>query len=110
MFPRSFPAAIAVITVVSLSLPMASASSARPRVHPRNPATPAARVQVRFWHLVLGFFDPTAGAVDAAYSKLGSSLGRTRGRVEITDIFLALGAGFLVAAGALSALWAPRLP
>ena len=66
MFPRSFPAAIAVITVVSLSLPMASASSARPRVHPRNPATPAARVQVRFWHLVLGFFDPTAGAVDAA--------------------------------------------
>jgi Ca-activated chloride channel family protein len=52
----------------------------------------------------------SAGAVDSAYSKLGSSLGRTRGRVEITDIFLALGAGLLVAAGILSALWAPRLP
>jgi Ca-activated chloride channel family protein len=52
----------------------------------------------------------SAGAVDAAYSKLGSSLGRTRGRAEITDIFLAIGAALLVAAGTLSALWSPRLP
>jgi Ca-activated chloride channel family protein len=52
----------------------------------------------------------SAGAVDAAYSKLGSSLGRTRGRVEITDIFLAIGAALLVAAGTLSAVWSPRLP
>lgn len=52
----------------------------------------------------------SAGAVDAAYSKLGSSLGRTHGRVEITDIFLAIGAALLVAAGTLSALWSPRLP
>jgi len=52
----------------------------------------------------------SAGAVDSAYSKLGSSLGRTSGRVEVTDIFLALGAGLLVLAGALSAVWAPRLP
>lgn len=52
----------------------------------------------------------SAGAVDAAYSKLGSSLGRTRGRTEITDIFLAIGAALLVAAGTLSALWSPRLP
>ena len=52
----------------------------------------------------------SAGAVDAAYSKLGSSLGRTRGRVEITDIFLAIGAALLVAAVTLSALWSPRLP
>jgi Ca-activated chloride channel family protein len=52
----------------------------------------------------------SAGAVDAAYSKLGSSLGRTRGHVEITDIFLAIGAALLVAAGTLSAVWSPRLP
>ena len=52
----------------------------------------------------------SAGAVDAAYSKLGSSLGRTRGRVEVTDVLIAIGAGLLVLAGALSALWSPRLP
>jgi Ca-activated chloride channel homolog len=52
----------------------------------------------------------SAGAVDAAYSKLGSSLGRTRGRVEVTDILIAIGAALLVLAGALSALWAPRVP
>ena len=52
----------------------------------------------------------SAGAVDSAYSKLGSSLGRTRGRVEVTDIFLALGAALLVTAGVLGALWSPRLP
>jgi Ca-activated chloride channel homolog len=52
----------------------------------------------------------SAGAVDSAYSKLGSSLGRTRGRVEVTDIFTALGAALLVGAVALSAFWSPRLP
>jgi Ca-activated chloride channel family protein len=52
----------------------------------------------------------SAGAVDSAYSKLGSSIGRTRGRVEVTDLFLALGAALLVAAGVLATLWSPRLP
>jgi Ca-activated chloride channel family protein len=52
----------------------------------------------------------SAGAVDAAYSKLGSSLGRQRGRVEITDAFLGIGAALLVLAGVLSSLWAPRIP
>jgi Ca-activated chloride channel homolog len=52
----------------------------------------------------------SAGAVDAAYSKLGSSLGRQRGRVEVTDAFLEAGAALLVLAGVLSALWAPRIP
>ena len=52
----------------------------------------------------------SAGAVDSAYSKLGSSLGRTRGHVEVTDIFTALGAALLVGAVALSAFWSPRLP
>jgi Ca-activated chloride channel family protein len=52
----------------------------------------------------------SAGAADAAYSKLGSSLGRSRGRVEVTDVLLAIGAALLVLAGALSAFWSPRLP
>jgi Ca-activated chloride channel family protein len=52
----------------------------------------------------------SAGAVASAYSTLGSSLGRTRGRVEVTDLFLALGAALLVSAGVLAALWSPRLP
>jgi Ca-activated chloride channel homolog len=52
----------------------------------------------------------SAGAADAAYSKLGSSLGRRRGKVEITDAFLGVGAALLVLAGVLSSLWAPRIP
>jgi Ca-activated chloride channel family protein len=52
----------------------------------------------------------SAGAVDAAYSKLGSSLGRQRGKVEITDVLLGVGAALLVLAGVLSSLWAPRIP
>jgi Ca-activated chloride channel family protein len=51
-----------------------------------------------------------AGSLHAAYSKLGSSLGRTPGKTEVTYAFLAGAAGLLVAAGFLSALWSPRLP
>ena len=51
-----------------------------------------------------------AKSVQAAYSKLGSRLGRTPGRSEVTYAFLAAAAGLLVAAGLLSALWSPRLP
>ncbi len=52
----------------------------------------------------------TAGAVEDAYSRLGSSLGRTRGRTEVTADVLALAALLLVGAGVLSAIWAPRIP
>jgi Ca-activated chloride channel family protein len=52
----------------------------------------------------------TAGAVQSAYSRLGSSLGRTHQRVEITDEFVAGAALLLVLAGIVSAFWAPRLP
>jgi len=52
----------------------------------------------------------SAKSLQAAYSKLGSRLGRTPGRSEVTYVFLAAAAGLLVAAGLLSALWSPRLP
>jgi Ca-activated chloride channel family protein len=52
----------------------------------------------------------SAKTLQAAYSKLGSRLGRTPGHSEVTFVFLALAAGLLLAAGVLSALWSPRLP
>lgn len=52
----------------------------------------------------------SAEALQSAYAQLGSTLGRVPGRTEITYAFLGLGAALLVAAGALGALWAPRLP
>ena len=52
----------------------------------------------------------SAGAVEDAYRSLGSKLGRKPGNTEVTDLFLAGGAIFLVLAGVLSSLWSPRLP
>jgi Ca-activated chloride channel homolog len=52
----------------------------------------------------------SAGAVEATYAKLGSSLGRAPGKIEVTDRFLAGGALLLVLALGLSAVWSPRLP
>ena len=52
----------------------------------------------------------TAGTLETAYAKLGSSLGRTRAQTEITDEFVAAAAVLLLLAGAVSMLWAPRLP
>jgi Ca-activated chloride channel family protein len=52
----------------------------------------------------------TSGALQSAYSALGSKLGQRHGTKEITDL-LAFGAALLLAAAGLaSALWAPRLP
>jgi Ca-activated chloride channel family protein len=51
-----------------------------------------------------------AKSLTAAYEKLGSSLGRSPGRSEVTYAFLAGAAALLVAAGLVSARWAPRLP
>jgi Ca-activated chloride channel family protein len=52
----------------------------------------------------------SAGSVEATYAKLGTSLGRTPGRTEVTDKFLFGGALLLVLAVGLSAIWSPRLP
>jgi Ca-activated chloride channel homolog len=52
----------------------------------------------------------SAGAVEAAYAKLGSSLGRVPGRAEVTVDFAAAAAALLLVAGVLGALWAPRIP
>jgi Ca-activated chloride channel family protein len=51
-----------------------------------------------------------AETIDNAYEKLGSNLGRRRADKEVTYVFLGAAAALLVAAGALSALWSPRLP
>jgi Ca-activated chloride channel family protein len=52
----------------------------------------------------------SADALQSAYKELGSKLGRVPGHKEVTNELLALAALLLVAAGMLSALWAPRLP
>jgi Ca-activated chloride channel homolog len=51
-----------------------------------------------------------AETIDNAYEKLGSNLGRRKADKEVTYVFLGAAAALLVAAGALSALWSPRLP
>jgi Ca-activated chloride channel family protein len=52
----------------------------------------------------------TAHALQDAYKTLGSKLGKAHGTHEVTDLFTAFAAVLLIAAGALSVLWAPKLP
>jgi len=52
----------------------------------------------------------SAGDAEAAYSSLGSKLGRQKGTTEVTGWFVAGAAFLLVLAGVLSAFWSPRLP
>jgi Ca-activated chloride channel homolog len=56
------------------------------------------------------FAADSADAVQSAYSKLGSSLGRIPGKTEVTFAFLLGGIVLLLAAGVASALLAPRFP
>jgi Ca-activated chloride channel family protein len=74
---------------------------------PPDPATLSAVAKVTGGK----FFNAhSAGALQSAYKELGSKLGRVPGRTEVTNEAVALAALLLVAAGILSALWAPRLP
>jgi Ca-activated chloride channel homolog len=58
-----------------------------------------------------GFFRAkTAGDVQAAYAKLGASLGRSHVQVEVTADFVAGAVVLLLLAGLASMVWAPRLP
>lgn len=52
----------------------------------------------------------SAEAVESAYSNLGSIVGYEKGKREATNLALALAAILLVIAGALSAIFGPRLP
>jgi Ca-activated chloride channel family protein len=52
----------------------------------------------------------TAEVLGKAYASLGSRLGREPGKTEVTFLFVAVAAGLLVLAGALSVALAPRLP
>jgi Ca-activated chloride channel family protein len=52
----------------------------------------------------------SAKALQSAYEKLGSSLGREPGKTEITFILVGIAAALLVAAGLLGVFLTPRLP
>ena len=52
----------------------------------------------------------SAASLRAAYTKLGSRLGRKPGKSEVTYGFLGGAALLLITSGVLSAVWSPRLP
>src|SRR5262249_51080647 len=51
-----------------------------------------------------------AKTLQAAYSSLGSRLGRKPGQTEITQWLVLIAAGLLLVSGLFAARWAPRLP
>jgi Ca-activated chloride channel family protein len=57
------------------------------------------------------YFDaPTAEALEAAYSELGSLLAQEPGKDEATYAFVAVAAALALGAAVLSALWSSRIP
>jgi Ca-activated chloride channel homolog len=79
---------------------------------PRIPVPPDPATLSAIARLTGGtFFNArSADALQSAYKELGSKLGRAPGHKEVTNEAVALAALLLLAAGVLSALWAPRLP
>jgi len=74
---------------------------------PPDPATLSAIAKVTGGKF---FTARSADALQSAYKELGSKLGRVPGHREATNEAVALAAILLLAAGILSAVWAPRLP
>jgi Ca-activated chloride channel homolog len=74
---------------------------------PPDPATLKAIAQTTGGQF---FNAKSAKALQSAYSKLGTHLGRVPRRHEVTYAFVAIAAGLLLGAGLLSAVWSPRLP
>jgi Ca-activated chloride channel family protein len=56
------------------------------------------------------FRAPSANALRTAYTTIGTRVTTAPVKTEATAAFVAAGAGLLLLAGLLSALWAPRLP
>ena len=56
------------------------------------------------------FAAPSAEALRAAYRTIETRVSTAPKKTEATAVFLAVGAGLLLGAGVLSALWSPRLP
>jgi Ca-activated chloride channel family protein len=56
------------------------------------------------------FEERSAESLKASYAELGSRLGRAPSRREITFAFLLAAAGLVLALGAVTAVWSPRLP
>jgi Ca-activated chloride channel family protein len=52
----------------------------------------------------------SAKALESAYERLGSSLGRQPGKSEITFVFVGVAAALLLASGLLGAFLSPRIP
>ena len=52
----------------------------------------------------------TADALENAYEKIGSKLGREPGESEVTFLFIALAGALLLLAGAAAVVVQPRLP
>jgi Ca-activated chloride channel homolog len=56
------------------------------------------------------FSSPDSAQLRVVYQHLGSRLGSRKESREVTDLFAGGSAAFLIAGGALSALWFRRLP
>ena len=56
------------------------------------------------------FAAPSAAALRSAYRTIETRVSTAPKKTEATAVFVAVGAGLLLGAGVLSALWSPRLP
>jgi len=89
-----------------ISVPLAGGFQAQLRV-PSSPQTLRALARTTGGEF---FTAPDDARLRDVYEKLGSRLGSRRQSRELTDLFAGGSAAFLLAGGALSALWFRRIP